>query len=271
MASMTLVGASQSTSIFPMPSPSSTARALIVLKDQYMVWQVKSAMSRLAIQTEVCNDTSYAQQLLSTRKFDMVTFDLDIGKRTVNLLEALRASPSNHLIPAVVITRKRSVSSTVDSHTIVLRRPVTSDSLQRALNLGYGAVLREWRRYYRCRVGRPVLIRRVDMRETRCQLINISEGGIGITSAPARLTRGTRVHAEFTLPGQMSRFSAVCETRWRDRRGRAGLRFMLMPLEQRCDLQQWLATRLEQSLPQPVAERVRDINERYRCGTITPS
>jgi hypothetical protein len=85
-----------------------------------------------------------------------------------------------------------------------------------------------------------------------------------ITAAPGALVPGKRVHAEFTLPGRMGKLTSACEIVWRDKRGHVGLRFRLLPLEQRCDLQEWLAEQLEKSMPEAVAERFRQATDRFR-------
>ncbi len=87
-----------------------------------------------------------------------------------------------------------------------------------------------------------------------------------IALVPQTLAPGMKVHAEFMLPGSNAKFSAACDTRWRNAKNHAGFRFLIMPLEQRCDLQEWLRDRLEESLPESVAEKFRDADERFRSN-----
>lgn len=104
-----------------------------------------------------------------------------------------------------------------------------------------------------------MLIRGVNVRET--YTVNLSEGGMEICSAPAKLVPGMRVHAELVLPDANIRLGPVCEIRWRNARNHVGLQFLTMPLEQRCDLQEWLADRLEEGLPESVRAKFHDANE----------
>jgi hypothetical protein len=258
------------TNLFTIPTSSSAtssiADVLLVSADHPTITAIKDAMQRLAVATRVCPDVSKARRELSSKKFDAVLVDFDLGKFAPGLLADVRKSPSNATVPAMAITRspaELSLAHTAGSN-FVLHRPLTSESLKQILGASYGLLLRERRRYFRCRIRSRVLIRRSGMRETQCNLLNISEGGMSISSAPKGLTSGMGIHAQFVLPGFNSTLTAVCETRWRNGRGRAGLKFVLMPLEQRCDLQEWLARRLEHSLPESVAQQFRDCSERSR-------
>jgi hypothetical protein len=246
--------------------PPAIASSLLMCKDPETIEQVTHAMEKLAVSTEICVDPVSARQVLNARKFDAVTVDFDLGDKAAGVLGEMRISPSNRTAPAIAIIRDPHELSLAHcaGTNFVLSRPLTFDSLNRTLTAGYGLIVRERRRYFRCRVKSRIVMRRVDMRETRCNTVNISEGGMEIASAPAKLVPGVRVHAEFGLPGSNARFSAACETRWRNARNHAGLRFLIMPLEQRCDLQEWLRDRLEESLPESVAERFHDAQERFK-------
>jgi hypothetical protein len=53
------------------------------------------------------------------------------------------------------------------------------------------------------------------------------------------------------------RFKIEAEVCWYDENGRAGLRSLMIPSEQKSTLQQWLAVKLEQDLPESVARQFR--------------
>jgi hypothetical protein len=92
--------------------------------------------------------------------------------------------------------------------------------------------------------------------EINCRLVNISEGGLAITGSPA-LKAGTQVRVLFMLPGQSLHFQIEAEICWRDENGRAGLRSLMISSEQRPVLQGWLAAKLEEDLPESVAQQFR--------------
>jgi hypothetical protein len=53
------------------------------------------------------------------------------------------------------------------------------------------------------------------------------------------------------------RFKIESEVCWYDGKGRSGLRSLMIPSEQKSVLQQWLAVKLEEDLPESVARQFR--------------
>ena len=92
--------------------------------------------------------------------------------------------------------------------------------------------------------------------EVNCHIMNISEGGFAITESPV-LKPGAQVRVLFKLPGEPMRFKIEAEVCWYDETRRAGLRSLMIPSEQKPILQQWLATKLEEDLPESVARQFR--------------
>jgi len=254
--------------LLPLQESPAIAHALVVSKDPDTTEQIARVLNALAISTETSSDASAACNLLQRRKFEMVVVDFDLGEEAPSILGEMRVSPSNRTAPAMAITRSKADLAVAycAGSTFLAERPLSLDALNRTLIAGYGLVVRERRRYFRCPVRARVALRRADMRQAQSHSVNVSEGGMEIMSAPAKLMPGVRVQVEFELPGLMDKFRAASETVWRDRRGHAGLRFLLLPLEQRCDLQEWLARKLEDGLPEQVAERFRRAIDRHRAG-----
>ena len=251
-----------------MPPFPSIARSLLASCDPVIVGKITDAMKKFAITSDVCTDIESAYQLINTRKFDTVSVDFDLGEQALGLLGALRLSSSNKTVPAIAITRHHSELALAycAGTNFVLQKPLDGLALNRMLSAGYGLVVRELRRYFRCRVKIKGTMLAAQFGQRTCQIVNISEGGMEIVCSEPKLTAGTGLHIEFSLPDGKARFKVPCETRWRNARGHAGVRFLLMPLGQRCDLQRWIADRLEDGLPESVAERFRSANNRLRSG-----
>jgi DNA-binding response OmpR family regulator len=266
MVSTPLLRRSLGVRVMTLPVSPSIARSLLVSSDPATIEQITEAMERLAVATDVCVDVAGALRILSSRKFDAVMVDFDLGDEASGVLGEMRQSPSNRTAPTMAIIRNKSelAQAYCAGSNFVLERPLSPQSLERTLSAGYGLIVRERRRYFRCRVRTRVALRRIDMRPAQSHTVNISEGGMEVTAAPAKLEPGTRVHVEFTLPDRMGKLTGACEVVWRNKRGHVGLRFRLMPLEQRCDLQEWLAEQLEKTLPEEVAERFRQANDHFR-------
>jgi hypothetical protein len=270
MASTGILRKDLDVSVVTSPLIPPIARSLLVSADPTTVEQVTSAMDGLAIATEVCADTTIARQILNTQKFDAVAIDFELGEQAPGLLGEMRLSPSNKTAPAIAITRSQPELALAycAGSNFVLQKPLTPQSINRMLVAGYGLVVRERRRYFRCPIKTPVLIRRADLPQARCTTVNVSEGGLEIASVPLGLRVGMKAQIEFTLACPQVRVKAIFETRWRNRRNHAGLQFVVMSLEQRCDLQEWLATRLEEVLPESVVDRFREAGERFRFEEV---
>jgi c-di-GMP-binding flagellar brake protein YcgR len=93
-------------------------------------------------------------------------------------------------------------------------------------------------------------------KEASCRLVNISEGGMAISETPS-LQPGEQIRVLFALPGQRDRFTVESEVCWYDEEGRAGLRWLMISAEERSVLQEWLAAKLEEGLPEAVASQFR--------------
>ena len=226
--------------------------------DPPTIEQLSRSLKELAASTEVCRDISSATRVLNTRKFETVVVDLKLGEQTRELLERVRLSPSNHTTVAFAITEdtKESAKAFEAGSNFVLERPLSPTSIGRTLKAAYGLIVRERLRYFRCPISIPAAIREPDAEEIHCQAVNISEGGVAITT-PVPLKPGIEVSVKFTIPGREIEITAQREICWSDAKGRAGLRFLAPSPEQRTKLRQWLSRSLEESLPESVALKFR--------------
>jgi CheY-like chemotaxis protein len=237
--------------------PSSTespVRALLVSNDPVTVEQLSRSLKELAASTEVCSDISSATRLLNTRKFEAVVVDLKLGEQSGEVLEKVRLSPSNHTTVAFAVTdnSKESAKAFAAGSNFVLERPLSLPSIGRTLKAAYGLIVRERLRYFRCPTSITAAVRD-ETKEIDCQAVNISEGGMAITT-PMPLKPGMAVGVKFTIPDRGIEITAQSEICWSDEKGRAGLRFLAPSPEQ---LREWLSRMLEKSLPESVALKFR--------------
>lgn len=236
------------------------AGVLVVSNDKITIAQLNESMAKLAMSPEICMEVPTALGLLNSRKFEAVTVDFKLGTQGNAIIEKIRLSPSNRT--AVIFAISDSDSETAAAYkagsNFVLRRPLTSDSIDRNMKVAYGLIVRERRRYFRCPVEIPVVITRPDA-EIRGKTMNISEGGIAIsTSLP--LGPGIKVQVEFTLPGHETRFVVGATVCW-CKDSYLGLQFTSLSPQVSSELQEWLAKRLEESLPSSVTDRFRNIEK----------
>lgn len=240
------------------PSSVGIADALLVSNDAVTIKQLGESIQQLAMSREVCVEVPAALVLLNRRKFDAVIVDLKLGSEASAVLEQVRRSPSNRtaVIFAVSGSDGEAASAFKAGSNFVLRRPLSVTSIGRQLKVAYGLILRERRRYFRCPVKIPAVICGAGMPEVHGQTLNISESGMAIATSLS-LRPGLKVQVNFTLPGHESRFVVRATICWR-KETYLGLQFISVSPRQTSELQEWLAQRLEESLPASLADKFRN-------------
>ncbi|MGA9353763.1 MAG: PilZ domain-containing protein [Terriglobales bacterium] len=228
--------------------------ALLVSSDPIAIRQVSEALREFSISPDVCQEPPAALGLLTRRKFDAIIVDLQLGTEAGLILDEARLSPSNRTAVTFAIRGKGDEDPALQNKSsFVLDRPLSADSICNTLKPAYGMILRERRRYFRCPVSIPVVIQRRAMPEVRCQSINISDGGIAVHIF-APLDAGEEVVVQFVLPGGKTVFAAESTVCW-GKKSQLGIRFLSLPEERKSELQSWLARKLEETLPDGVAEK----------------
>lgn len=237
----------------------SIACALVVSRDSAAIQQLSESMQELAMSPVVCAEVPDALDLLSRRKFEAIIVDLEVGDQANSVVEKVRLSPANRT--AVIFTISDSDAETASAFkagaNFVLRRPLSPIAVDKNLKIAYGLIVRERRRYFRCPVEIPARISGPAELEIHGQTLNISEGGTAI-STPVVLGTGIKVKVEFTLPGGRAKFAAEAAVCW-SKDNYLGLQFVSLSPNLASELQEWLARRLEQSLPPSVADKFRKI------------
>jgi len=230
--------------------------ALLVSADPVTIQEFSYALQELSISPDVCREVPTATGLLNCRKFDAVIVDLQLGEQAGLILDEVHLSPSNRTAVTFAIGgidaedtafRKRS--------QFVFERPLSGESIRNTLKPAYGLILRERRRYFRCPISMRVVILRRTMPEVRCESLNISEGGMAVSTF-VPLIPGEDVQVQFTLPGHEIPFSAESKVCW-CKTGHLGVRFMSLSQAEKSELQGWLSRKLEQILPEGVAGKFR--------------
>jgi PAS domain S-box-containing protein len=238
----------------PPATKASMGRALLICDDTGAIRQITDSMQQFAIEVEVCNETPMALRLLNRNKFEAVIVDFGL-EGAVEALQQIRLTPSNRTAVTFAVTDAQTPASQELQSNFVIRRPLSPASVGRTLKAAFGLIVRERRRSFRCPIRVPAVIL-TDGREFNCQVINISESGMAIAGSPA-IKPGELVKVVLTLPGQHDHFTIESEVCWYDEKGRAGLRSRLISSEQQSVLQEWLAAKLEEDLPEEVASQFR--------------
>jgi CheY-like chemotaxis protein len=232
----------------------SMGRVLLVCDDSAAIRQLAEGMQQFAIATEVCVDVSTALRLLERKKFEAVIVDFGLVQAD-QMLAQVRLSPSNRTAVTFALTDPGKPARFEIQPNFLMEKPLSSGTVGRTLKAAFGSIVRERRRSFRCPIAVPAAIQ-ANGEAGSCHLVNISEGGMAINESPI-LKPGMQVRVLFTLPGQLVCFKIDSEVCWYDEEGRAGLRSLMIPSEQQSILQQWLAAKLEEGLPESVARQFR--------------
>jgi hypothetical protein len=199
--------------------------ALLVSADPVTIQQFSLALRELSISPEQCQDAASAGLLLKRRKFDAVIVDFRLGEQSGLILDKARLSPSNRTAVTFGIgDNDAEVTSAFrkKSH-FVFERPLSAQSIRKTLKPAYGLILREQRRYFRYPVCIPVVMQRESRHEIRCNCVNISGGGMAL-STQVPLTLEEKVRVQFRLPDHTAPLLAKSTICW-SQTGQLGVRF----------------------------------------------
>lgn len=231
--------------------------ALIVSEDAVATRQLAEAMQDLALSVEVCIKTSDALDRVNHSKLEVVVIDFSLGSQAGLVLQQVRGSASNRTAVIFAITS----SSLETEHALragssfALERPLTVESIRHTLNAAYGLIIRERRRYFRYPISVPAAAHRKGEAEIFGKTVNVSERGMAFSSSSTPLIPGGEVTIQFSLTNPQLAVTAECKVCWTNDRGQSGLSFLFLPSNISSGLQDWLARRLEEQLPDPVTRR----------------
>ena len=228
--------------------------ALLVSADPVTIDQFSNALRQLSISQDVCQQVPAAVGLLNRRKFDAVIVDLQLGEQSGVILNEARLSPSKKTAVTFVISGGDAEAIAFQKRSeFIFERPLSAKSIRNTLKPAYGLILRERRRYFRYSISIPVTILRESLQEVRCNSVNISEGGMALSTF-VPLIPGESVKVQFTLPDHQVPCSAKSTICWA-KTGHLGVRFISISDEHKSELQVWLSQKLEEMLPEFVTEQ----------------
>ncbi len=231
--------------------------ALLVSADPVTIHQFNHALKELSISSDVCQEVPAAVGLLNRQKFEAIIVDLQLGEQCGMILDEVHLSSSNRTAVTFGISNNNADTTAAfrKKSQFVFERPLSAESIHKTLKPAYGLILRERRRYFRCPVSIPVIIQRESRQEVRCSSVNVSGGGMAL-STQVPLVPGEHVRVQFTLPDREAPVLAESTICW-SRTGHLGVRFVSISDDHKSELQAWLSQKLEQTLPAFVADQFR--------------
>lgn len=215
-------------------------QSLLLSNDPDAIVVLRTTLNELGIDTEVCDASEIALDVLDRRRFDPIIIDCDSSDADLAVMRKVRSSGTNRDAIALGIIRDDTQRKQVYSSgaNFVLRKPLNYEETGLMLRTARALVNRMRRHFLRCVVD-TLAYARLDGVDDRPMLLDIGEGGLAIQALePLEPRRAFAVH--FTLPGEKEEFEAVAAAAWSDPSGRCGLRFLGMPPVHRERLKAWL-------------------------------
>jgi CheY-like chemotaxis protein len=226
--------------------------SLLLSDDAAVIRIVRPTLEKLGIEVEVSQLARKATDLLINEKFDAVIIDGDDLDGGLEVLQGLRATPTNKNCIAIAILNGRKTTiqqAFAIGANFVLQKPVSGLNASRCFNAALNSMLRERRRYFRQPVKMAVTVT-LGNQEWTAASTNISEGGIALLLHKA-LPKNAMPRLQFTLPGSHAAIQVSAAVAWADIKGFAGLRFHDLERGSQQLLEDWLNRQMETSLPGP--------------------
>ncbi len=219
-------------------------------RDEEVLRILRPTLDKLAIAVEVCQEAKKASEILISEKFDAIIIDCDDLPGGVEVLQGLRATPSNRSSVAfALLNGKKTTTQEAFGMGVnfVLQKPVNTLNASRCFHAALNFMERERRRYFRQPVKMPVRMV-LGEKELQATSTDISEGGIALMLRQS-LPKAATPRLQFTLPDTRLTLDVETELAWADLKGRVGLRFLNVPQSSVELLEGWLNQQLEKQLP----------------------
>jgi DNA-binding response OmpR family regulator len=227
-----------------------TLESLLLSRDTEVVRVLRPTLEKLSIDVEVCQEAKKASEILISEKFDAVIVDCDDLLGGLEVLQGLRATPSNkNSVTFALLNGKKTTTQEAFGMGVnfVLQKPISTLNASRCFHAALNFMVRERRRYFRQPARMPVRVILSD-KELKATSTNISEGGMALILHQA-LPKGATPRLQFTLPETKLSLDVETEIAWADIKGHVGLRFLNVPQSSQTLLETWLNEQMEKQLP----------------------
>jgi DNA-binding response OmpR family regulator len=222
-----------------------TLESLLLSRDLEVVRILRPTLEKLSIQVEICQEAKKASEILIAEKFDAVIVDCDDLQGGREVLQGLRATPSNkNSVTFAVLNGKKTTTQEAFEMGVnfVLQKPISALNASRCFNAALNFMVRERRRYYRLPVKMAVKVV-LDEKEFKATSTNISEGGIALVMHKA-IPKTGKPRLQFQLPETSVAFDFESEVAWADIKGHVGLRFLNVVKTSQEQLDKWLSLQM---------------------------
>jgi len=218
-------------------------QALLLSNDPEVLKTLRRVLDNVNIDLHVCHTADEADSIIKRRKYDALVVDCDIRNAPAVLKELRKGKSNKSCIAFALINHATTIQQAFEmGANFVLDKPLALDRTTRSVRAAQGLIMRERRRYHRHLVNATGTIIVDAGTEIPVGITNISEGGISIECV-RRLDQGGAARLKFFLPGAKKTFEIKGEIAWSGDDGRAGIRFQVLPIEAKQELEEWMGKR----------------------------
>lgn len=217
---------------------------LLVSCDPDVFSIVARVLRDLSISIDVCLHSSQAIGALGNGSIDLVVIDWE-GEASYALLQSIWKDLKGNKPTVVAIS---SSDSPLPGAHILVKKPVTLESVAKSFRVAYGRMLLEYRRHVRHAVMTPVIAALEGGREISLTVTDIGDGGVGLCTR-SELIVGDVLSFWLNLPGAMKEVLVHVRVLWTREYSRAGCEFVRIPPVDLMILHDWL--RLKSQVKKP--------------------
>jgi PilZ domain-containing protein len=159
-------------------------------------------------------------------------------------LREMRQGKSNRsCIAFAIVNGRTTVQQAFEiGANFVLDKPISVERATRSVRAAQGLIVRERRRYHRHLIRATGAILVDSGSELPISITNISQGGISIECS-RQLDEGGAARLKFQLPGTRRAMEVKGEVMWSTPEGKSGIRFQVLSVEMKRELDHWLEKR----------------------------
>jgi DNA-binding response OmpR family regulator len=219
-------------------------QALLLTRDPDVQKTIKRVLDSASIDVDFSNNVEQARLALTRRKYDAFLVDCDDMPDGPAVLRGLRQGKSNRsCIAFALVSGRTTVQQAFEmGANFVLDKPISQERASRSVRAAQGLIMRERRRYHRHLLKASGAIMVDSGTELPVSITNISAGGISIECS-RQLDEGGAAKVRFQLPGTRHALEVKGEIIWATTEGRAGIRFQVLTVDMKKELDSWLDKR----------------------------
>jgi len=218
--------------------------AFLVTRDPQVVRTIAFTLDSLDIDVQACSSVEESLHIINRHRYDLVLVDCADLAGPLDVLQAIRSSKANrNSIVFALMSGQTTVQQAFKmGANFALDKPVSAEQLTRSLRAAQGLIKLDrhghWRNLHGAR-GAILVDTAVELPVT---ITSISESGVSIECA-RQLDEGGAARLRILLPGSKKPLDLKGEIIWTTIEGRAGIRFQVLPLESKQELETWIAKR----------------------------